>query len=383
MLPHLSILLLFVISSAVPAWAETAIDPATTTVTEDVTAVDEPEEDELAVAADEAAVKAAKQKSVFREQASRLTWRLAEEIRFAQQVAERERDIVDRRLDAVLPLEAPKRGDDLRSFIGWYDDYLRRLHELGNEVEREYGRLMAGGEINRELLKTFGQRLVQGHRELDQGLRETVSLFQREEAHLRQLIRRRQLIDQRHAQLVDQLQTLENRLRDPQRGGTRQEDQREANNLRDLISHLRQEMLVTPTVREDTLAHYEGIIIQAKAEREWLQMKLKEFQSLEALLSLPEGEGRRFMARLEGRFRQLIMVYEKEAADLKRKIDQLDEQRAAVVPFGSLRELDKARELWDNYLTQKRKFEEQIKRAKTQIGALEAELSQMQTLLRR
>lgn len=383
MAPNLFILLLIVISSVLPAWAEPAIEPAAIPVTEEVTAVDEPEEDEPAGAVDEAAVKAAKQQSVLREQAARLAWRLAEEIRFAQQVAGREREIVDRRLDAVLPLEAPKRGGDLRSFIGWYDDYLYRLHELGNDVEREYGRLTAGGDINRELLKTYGQRLVQGHRELDQGLRETVSLFQREEAHLRQLIRHRQLIDQRHAQLVDQLSGVENRLRDQQRGVHRQEDQREANSLRDLISHLRQEMLVTPTVREDTLAHYEGIIIQAKAEREWLQLKLKEFQSLEALLSLPEGEGRRFMARLEGRFRQLIMVYEKEAADLKRKIDQLDEQRAAVVPFGSLRELDKARELWDNYLAQKRKFEEQIKRAKTQIGALEAELSQLQTLLRR
>jgi hypothetical protein len=368
---------------AAPAHGESDVAITVTPETDEVTIVGEPGIDEAHLPEDERAAAMSRQRRLLREQAQRLAWRLAEEVRFSIEVAERERDIVDRKLDAVLPLDAPQRGDDLRQLVAWYDDYLRRLNDLGTEVEREYGRLAAGGEVRRELLKSCGQQLVQEHRELSKALQASVQLFRREEARLRQLIARRQTIDHRHAQLVDQLQGVENRLRDPQRAASRQDDLREASQLRDLISAVRQEMLVTPVVREDALAHYEGIIIQAEAEQEWLAMKQREFSSLEALLDLPEGEGRKFMARLERRFRQLILVLENEVADLNRKIDLLDAQRAAVVPFGTLRELDKARELWNSYIEQKRKFEDQIKRSKQQIGALEAELSQLQTLLRR
>jgi len=381
-----SFIALFICLLLIAAYAQAESDIAITSTPEadEVTIVGDEDDTEVTLPAeDERIARDVRRRRVLREQAERQAWRLGEEIRFSQQVAQRERDIVDRKLDVVLPLDAPQRGDDLRGLVIWYDDYLQRLRDLERQVDGEYGRLTAGGEVKRETLKSFGQQLVAGHRELDKGLQETITLFKREEGRLRHLIARRLLIDQRHAQLVDQLQVLENRLRDPQRSGSWSEDQREASQVRDLISHVRQEMLVTPVVREDTLAHYEGIIIQAQAERDWLQMKQREFQSLEALLAMPEGEGRKFMTRLEGRFRQLVMVYEKEITDLRRNIDQLDEQRQAVVPFGSLRELDKARELWDSYYERKRKYEEQIKRAKQQIGALEAELSQLQTLLRR
>lgn len=320
---------------------------------------------------------------LLREQAVRIVWRLVEETRASRQTAERERDIIDRKLGSILPLDAPKRGDDLRGMVQWYDEYILRLTEFAGEVDAEHGRLTAGGEVDRDRLRSFGRRLHTETKEMITSLHTSLKLFHEERGRLRQLIAQREIIDSRYSQLQEALRRAEAHQRDPQRWRSRQEDIQEAENIRVVMDRVRLEMLNAPVVREDVLPHYEGIIIQTAAELEWLQLKLREFQSLEALLTLTEDSGRAFMERLVDRFQQQILVSEKAVIDLNKQIDDLDTQRRNVVPFGSLRELDKSRELWDNYLERKRKAEEQIKRYKQLIGAMEADLSELQSELRR
>lgn len=81
----------------------------------------------------------------------------------------------------------------------------------------------------------------------------------------------------------------------------------------------------------------------------------------------------RFAAGIQAAYERTKRMYERQVTRINRKLDELDRKMSRVSPAGTLREMDRSRELSDFYDGLRIRYNDRISRLNIQIGAYEAE----------
>ncbi|KAF0215770.1 MAG: hypothetical protein FD174_4016 [Geobacteraceae bacterium] len=76
-------------------------------------------------------------------------------------------------------------------------------------------------------------------------------------------------------------------------------------------------------------------------------------------------------------------VFESDINRLSRRMDELDRKRSRVTPAGSLKEVERSRELADFYERLQGRYSNEAGRLRVEIGAYEAELAEVLSEKRR
>ena len=146
-----------------------------------------------------------------------------------------------------------------------------------------------------------------------------------------------------------------------------------ADRLRADVTVVQSEFLSLPQVDEDLLKHYAVMTERARWASEWLALKTDEYQALRDVAGLLPRDAFRFAADIQAAYKRTRRMYERQINRINRKLDELDRKRSRVSPAGTLREMDRSRELSDFYDRLRIRYNDRISRLKIQIGAYEAE----------
>ena len=86
---------------------------------------------------------------------------------------------------------------------------------------------------------------------------------------------------------------------------------------------------------------------------------------------------RRDSATIEAAYRQAVRVFERAISRLSRKKDELDRKRSRVTPAGSLKEVERSRELLNFYMRLRGRYDNEISRLRVLVGACDADLAEV------
>jgi hypothetical protein len=117
--------------------------------------------------------------------------------------------------------------------------------------------------------------------------------------------------------------------------------------------------------------HFVALIAQGRMEQAWIGRKTLDY---EALGQLARYAGRDAPDAIEEASNRMIKLYESDIAYFKGKVEDLSRARAAVVPVGSLKTIDRLEELLDNYDDMKSRYEHHIAWLSEQAGAYRADI---------
>lgn len=305
----------------------------------------------------------------------RLLLRTLEDLRALHSLAARETAVLERETDAITPLEAAARERDLHELVDWYYGYSDWLKEKLAELDGDLARLSSGRAQPEGSWPGRYAGMAAKFKGFEKQLAAKARRFDREANRLAQIIDRRRVLQGSIADLEERLARIEKRL--AERRGERGRDELEAAHLSNRIRVVQSEILALPLVDEDILKHYANLSERARSEGEWLLVKSDEYDALSEVSAIIAGDAPGNDAAVEAALGRVRRVYEREIERLRRMIEAIDRKRSRVSPAGSLREVERSAELLDFYAEQKRRYEDYIDRLKVQIGALEADLSEL------
>jgi hypothetical protein len=307
------------------------------------------------------------------ERERRAVERLLDDLRALAAAVDGEIGEMDRRIDAILPLESPRREADLRDLVFLYRDYRDRLGAVMAEAEADLvypldPRHPAAriGERYREAVRvarSFGEAIQDTARELD-----------RELQRLNRLLDRKRFLAEQIAVLEERLARIEERLAERELAG-RKEDERRRGEIRVRVRHLQNELLALADVDEGLLKHYAVLVEHGRLEAEWLALAAERFERVLRIGPLPAAAERTAVA--VARYREMIRFCEGEIDRLRRHRESLDRREERISTAGTLRELDRSRELAELYERLAVRYEREIGRLRVRAGAYEAELAEL------
>ncbi|HTP64296.1 MAG TPA: hypothetical protein VMJ66_02815 [Geobacteraceae bacterium] len=282
--------------------------------------------------------------------------------------------LLEKQADAVTSLESPQLEADYNGIMDWYSaysDWLKdRLEELDDDLEQLSPATFPGGEYwdNR-----FAE-MINSQKELAADLHDRVGLIAAEKKRLAGILGQRRLLEERLRDLDERRNRIE------KKGAEQKEKEREAlDRIKADFSALQAELFSLPRVDEDIFRYYALMTERGRQEEEWLSLRIEEYGGLRegaAVLPLDSSRG---AAAMEAACRRIVRMYEGLTGRLNRKIDELDRQHSSIAPAGTIRELDRFREMDDLNDTLRWRFADQISRYRIRIGAYNAELAAIQS----
>lgn len=275
----------------------------------------------------------------------------------------------DRELERVLPLESPERKDFYRRVGDRYREYGERVGEAAAHV----GEIsVACRERETGCARPLGQALTklrERNAALEVRLQEVERTAEKEADRIIRIIERRAAVREVLRDLQERLDALELRHRE----GERRDDERERKRLRKEIELRQLDLLSLPEASEDLLRHYRVAAERLRGEMEWLEVKREEYEALAEAAGALGGAGRNLKEEAAA-LRTLTTFYEHAALRLQRKVDSLDRKESDLSPAGTLRELDRSRELSEAYDSLRERYGDQINRYRQRAGDYAAEL---------
>lgn len=322
--------------------------------------------------AERSAPRDAKRVEVARER--RFTERVLDDLAASRKVAEEEIGELERQRAAIALLESSQREADLSDLLDWYYRYYDWLTSEEEAAESDLARLSAPGALPGmgEMRYRSMADKVMG---LSQQLNEKVKGYLAERDRLASIIDRRRLLQEQFRELEAQLERLargeSGESRRPPKRGKRDEKQ-----LRADIRVVQTELISLPDIDEDILKHFTVLIEQGQWEGEWLAQSVGEYDALHEVDSLlPDGD-RGSLAKAYGR---LIRTYTRGIGRLSRMGNELDRKSSRLSPAGTIRGLDRGRELSELYDRLRHRFDSRTEELKVRVGAIEAELSELRS----
>lgn len=306
------------------------------------------------------------------ERERRLLQRTLDDLRLERKLAEGDIGELERQTDAITLLESPRREEDFRDLLDWYYRYLDWLGAQEDEFDWELAELSASPSADGEPWAGRFGAMAEKERELTEELREKVREYSAEQKRLAGIIDRRLLLQALFADLGERLALLEKRLSDRQRPPSEKEKE-EAARLRIEVRVVQGELLSLPDLDEDILKHYAVMIERARWQGDWLALKGEEYEALRAVAAMLPRDG----AAVADAYRRVIRTWEVGIRRLGRMIDELDRKRSRISPAGTLRAMDRSRELAGLYDGLQGRFDDRIRQLKVLIGAYEAELAEI------
>jgi hypothetical protein len=218
--------------------------------------------------------------------------------------------------------------------------------------------------------------MIEKQLELEGQLEKRIKRYDAEEKRLAGIIDRRRLLQERFNDLEYRLARIEERIRDFQGpAAERRDSERKAKKLRTDIRVVQNELVFLPLVDEDLLKHYAVLVERGEAELDWLALKRDEYGALRDAATVVGLTPRRDAPVMEAAYRRLIRLAESGIKRLSRKSDELARKRSRGMPAGSLKEVERSRELADFYERLQGRYHDETRRLRLLIGAYEADLA--------
>ncbi|HEY6873677.1 MAG TPA: hypothetical protein VI298_13225 [Geobacteraceae bacterium] len=319
----------------------------------------------------------ATEKERSREREKRFIIRTLDDLKGSLSLAEEEIRALEKEIDAITLLESPQREKDFSNLLDWYHDYDDWLARSTGDFEDDLALVSAGPAQGDGRWEERYDVLVNEQDALAGELEKRVKRYDAEEKRLAGIIERRR-------ELQDLFGNLEHRARIEERPGDspesapeRRERERKAEKLRTEIRVVQNELLSLPLVDEDLLKHYAVLVEKGHGELDWLSLKRDEYDAARDLAAVTGRVPRRDAAAIEAAYQQAARVFESEINRLSRKMDELDRKRSRVTPAGSLKEVERSRELGNFYERLQGRYDSEIRRLRVLIGACNAELAEV------
>jgi hypothetical protein len=313
------------------------------------------------------------------ERVKRFMQRTLEDFNLSEQLVEEDIDELEKQIDTITPLEPLQREADLLSLLDTSYSYLDWLKDRIDEFDEDLAELSAETLPGSEFLANNFAEMAATLKEQEKVLQDKVSRFREEEKRLADILERRRLLQTQFNDLQAQLARLEQELADREHKPAEKEKAR-AERIRIDLGVVQTELLSLPQVDEDILKHYAVLVEWGRWSAELLALKVDEYGMLSEVAPFLPRETTRFATEMEGAFQRAVRGYEKEIKILNRKIDELERMRSRVTPAGTLRELDRSRELTDFYERLQIRYNDLINRIRIRIGAWQAESAEVRSV---
>jgi hypothetical protein len=310
------------------------------------------------------------------ERVRRFIGRTLDDLNGSLSLAEDEIQQLEKETDAIALLESPRREKDFTDLLGWYHDYTDRLRGEIGDMEDELALFSA--DPGQEWGRWHGryEAMIEKQLELEGQLEKRVKRYDAEEKRLAGIIDRRKLLQERFNDLGYRLARIEERMRDFQGpAAERRDSERKAKKLRTDIRVVQNELIFLPLVDEDLLKHYAVLVERGEAELDWLALKRDEYEALRDAAAVVGLTPRRDAPVMEAAYRRLIRLAESGIKRLSRKSDELARKRSRGMPAGSLKEVERSRELAVFYERLQGRYHDETRRLRLLIGAYEADLA--------
>lgn len=262
---------------------------------------------------------------------------------------------LDTELERVLPLEAVQRKEFYRTTGERYREYGDRISdaaavvsEVAIDCREEDPR--CGKPLEQTFLKLRDRNVA-----LEASLKEVERKAEKEADRIIRIIERRIALQDVLRDLHERLEFLEMRPRDSER----RDDERARARLKKEIELRRLDLLSLPEASEDLYRHFRVAVESVQGEIEWLEMKRDEYEALGAAAVILTGTSVNSKEEVSA-LRTLAGFYERGGGRLQRKIDQLERKQSDLSPAGTLRELDRSREMGDAWESLRQRYREQM-----------------------
>lgn len=265
-------------------------------------------------------------------------------------VTERQCTGIESEIDRIPLLDFPVREDDLRGLLESCRDQMDRLREMRSDLEEGQLELSAGHLPDQSWWRRVFGALVKSQEDYGARLERTVAAYDREERRLAGILeRRRELessvrtIDERLAQIEESIKGLKDGS--PAKG----EKRRRADRTRNDLTIVQNELLSLPLVDEGLLKHYAVLAERGRGEMDLLSFR-KSLAAAFRETALAVGSGTaEGGTTVRTAYRGFARECQRQSDRVGRKIDEVYRKRSRVTPAGTLREMDRSRELADYY----------------------------------
>lgn len=306
------------------------------------------------------------------ERERRLLQRMLDDLNAASAVALEEVEDLEHRITTILPLESPRREAGLSELLDLYYGYLGAIDEYLAETEED---LADSDGAAARIADRYGD-LASDSRNVASRFREEVKELDRELQRLVYLLERRRDLEAQLAFQEERLALIAERLaEDGLPDVRRKEQERHHEEAGARVRILQDELRALADIDEGLLKHYAVLIEQGKGEAEWLTLLADRY---EASRSFVEATLQGFRPRRAeaAAHRELIRFCEAQISRLTRQLQALERREERVSAAGSLRDLDRSRELSAIYDRFSDRYRAEIARLRTLIGAVGADLAE-------
>jgi hypothetical protein len=312
------------------------------------------------------------------ERLKRFLQRTLDDLKESQALAEEDISELEKQVEAITPLESSQREADFQSLMDWYYGYLGWLKEQIEEFDDDLTQFSSSTLSDNEEWGTRFEEMINMQKGLNRDLQGKVKQFSAEEKRLAGILERRHLLQSQFNDLQDRLARIEKKA--DREHPLSEKEKEKTDRIRIDVNVVQTELLSLPQVDEDLLKHYAVMVERGKWGNEWLALKIEEYEALHGVAALLSHYPSRSSTEFESAFRRVTRMYEGGISRLNRKIDELDRRQSRVTPAGSLREMDRSRELTDFYDRLRIRYNDRISRVKIQIGAYESESAEVRSV---
>ncbi|MRR34090.1 hypothetical protein EG829_05215 [bacterium] len=317
------------------------------------------------------------QSEQLRERRNRFSRRALDDLQNSLNAAREESVGLEREVDRIALLESPKRETDLQALLMISLDFADWLRDEIADIQTDLTADADGGPLpGIDWQSRYGAIITQ-HQEYARQVDELVKSYSSDLQRLTEIVERRRLLRDRSLDLEMRLADIEQSLKQlTPSSPERAEKERRARRFRDELRITQTELLSLDDIDENLLKHLAVMIERGRGWLDWLALKMDEYLMLGEVSEVIDRDTSRDAPARESAYRRVIRGYEKERNRLRRTIDQLDRKRELVTPAGSIRDVDRSREMLDFLEQLKGRYSREMLRVDLQIGAWETELSE-------
>lgn len=315
------------------------------------------------------------EQELLNERRNRFSRRALDDLQNSLTSAREDRAGLEREVDRIALLESPKRETDLQALLMISLDFADWLRDEITDIQTDRSAYAGGGSIPGSDWQSRYGAIIAQHQEYALQVDELVKSYTADLQRLTEIVERRRLLHDRAIDLEMRLTDIEQSLKQlTPSSPERVEKERKARRFREELRITQTELLSLDDIDENLLKHLAVMIERGRGWLDWLAVKTDEYMLLREVAEIIDQDPSRDASIVESAYRRVIRGYERVRVQLGRKIEQLDRKRERVTPAGTIREVDRSREMLDVFEQLQDRYRKESVRVGVQIGAWEAEL---------
>jgi hypothetical protein len=280
--------------------------------------------------------------------------------------------LLEKQADAVESLETDRRRRDLKDLLDWYYAYTGWVGGMAAESEADLAEHLSRPSAGAGW-ETRYEGMAKGYRRLTEDLSGKIRALEAEqskvEARIKKLkpavLERRILVDKEELELSKELRPTYR---------YNPYDSREAV-YRDLTDDEVGQFQRELKMLEEYQKHYEVVTELGRYELGWLSIKAGESAVLQGVAQALVDDS---PGAMRNAYREAIRTYDADVTALNRKVDVLQSKITGITRTGTLKTLDRLKDLTDYYENMKSRYERQAEWLKGQIGGFQADLVELE-----